>query len=165
MSDRLEQATKAREAMLALLGEKYKGVPEWEAFLAVDRVWRTEAEAAIRHAHISAIVDNARPPEPPLVRHRNGDASLSYADLAILALETFRAPLSTADVIGWIGTRRELPSDPEKVKANISSALSHDDRMKSVGWLGGRAWWFCDRPVPAFPTEKTLLTIGTTGSS
>ena len=38
--------------------------------------------------------------------------------------------------------------DTDKAKANIVSALSHDNSLQSVAWEGGRAWWYAGRPVP-----------------
>lgn len=122
-----------REKMLVALDAKFAGVPEWEAFRELDRYIAVgEEQTPARGA-----------------KKRRTKKRVSYADLGVDILTTMAKPMATAEMVKFIASNRGLSPDDSKVKVNIQSALSHDDRFKNVAWRGGRAWWFKNREVPA----------------
>jgi hypothetical protein len=132
----------AREAMAAVLDAKLANLPEWKAFRDIDR----------------ALLElDAEQPVSPAPRERSritpaGEAP-SYVKLALQAFDEVGTPVPTPKLMQFVGSRRELPADPERAKVNVTSSLSKEKRIKSVPWEGGRAWWYADRPVP----KKDLL--------
>jgi len=138
MSDPRSDLLRSRTDLLEVLDQKLKTVPEWRAFRAVDRA--------------IAAMDTAAPAAPMLTNHGE-DGSLgplgnSYPDLGLQAIQSYGRPVPTPQMVQYIRDRRELPDDADRAKVNISSALSHDERLKNVPWQGGRAWWYADRQVP-----------------
>jgi hypothetical protein len=134
---------RSRDELLALLEKKVGHLPEWKAFRAVER-----AITAIRTpaAPVSPTAGANGATERPT--RRPADAPIPYGTLGLRALEITGLPVTTAEMIAFICKHREMPSDPNKTKANIVSALSHDDRFQSVSWRDGRAWWHANQPPP-----------------
>lgn len=146
----------SRNELIAVLNEKLKNVPEWRAFLAVDRAVEAANEVAKAAAEVAAGAANQQQPHSQpngsgaaRATRRPPDAPPSYVELGLRALNTAGVPLTTPNMISFISQHREVPDDPEKAKINISSAFSHDDRLRSIAWHGGRSWWFADRPPPS----------------
>ncbi len=130
----------AHEAMASVLDAKLKDMPEWRAFRAIDRALialETERPAAPR---IAPVIRRITP--------QSATAIPSYVDLTLKAIEEKSQPITTPDLMAFIGQRRQLGSDPEKAKINVISSLSKAKPVKSVLWQGGRAWWYADRAVP-----------------
>lgn len=142
MSDPKAEIAKSLVEMLGVLDEKFKNSPEWRAYRALQRAY-----AAI----------DASPPRPQAAAERaNGaDDSLgnSYADIGLRAMGKLGRPVPTLEAIQLIRAVRDLPGDEERAKNIVSSAFSHDERIASVSWNGGRAWWHAGRAVP---TEHRL---------
>jgi hypothetical protein len=131
--DPKEQLIQARNALQGAVDRALAGLPEWRALESVER--------AIEE------LEKARKPQK-----QNGEEgtlqSESYTNLAIRALREAGVPLSTPKIIEYIGRFRSVSSDPERAKINISSALSKDDRLQSLGWREGRAWWLAGEKPP-----------------
>jgi len=133
----------AREAIAAALDAKIGNMPEWQAFRAADR-----ALLALALSQPSA--SKSIPIPRPRLRINDG-APIPYMTLADKALTEADKPLTTAEVVDYIGKHRPLPNPPgdrQRVKITIQSSLSKDERFRSVPWQGGRAWWYANRPVP-----------------
>jgi hypothetical protein len=140
MDSQLKAAlSRSRAKLVGVLDGKLKDVPEWQAFRAVDDA----LQAVVHNAEQEAERTAARGASAA-----NGSGQLSYVELGLQALNERGRPQPTPDMIEYIGARRELPQDPDRAKINVSSAFSHDDRLQSVPWQGGRAWWYANRPVP-----------------
>jgi hypothetical protein len=126
----------AHQTMVDVLDLKFKNVPEWIAFRAIDK------------ALLELIVEPGSSPKDVSDRQPRKASSLSYVDLAIGALEEASQPLSTPKIVEHIASIRQLPSDPLKTRISISTSLSKDERLRSIPWQGSRAWWFTDREPP-----------------
>ena len=127
---------KSRSELLAVLDEKLKNMPEWRAFRAINR------------AYVALISANG----PKVPERRNGASEsfgTTYADLGLRLMTELGRPVPTLEAIQYLRAHRGLPADEERAKNIISSAFSHDERIESVPWHGGRAWWFANREVPA----------------
>ncbi|HXW23419.1 MAG TPA: hypothetical protein VEK73_01640 [Xanthobacteraceae bacterium] len=130
----------SRRRLRDVLSAKFRDLPEWQAYCAIDNALEAvildeNQQAGRTAAHAAAAA--------------NGSGSqLSYVELGLQALGERGRPIPTPDMIEYIRVRRELPADLERAKINISSAFSHDERMQSVPWQGGRAWWYTGRAVP-----------------
>jgi hypothetical protein len=137
-----DDLSQARNDMLSVLDEKLAQMPEWRAFRAMDKaLWAMSA--------MQATAPKANGAEQPTARRRTRTVGTpSYADLAIEAIDTKGFPIPTADIVRFIGTRRELDPDQEKARVNIQSGLSRDKKIRSISWRGGRAWWHANRPPP-----------------
>jgi hypothetical protein len=147
---------RSRDELIALLEKKIGHMPEWKAFRAVER-----AIAAFK---------TPAPPVPPVsptpstngaksrTSRRPANSPTPYGILGLKALEITGLPVTTTEMIAFIGKHRELPADPNKTKANIVSALSHDDRFQSVAWRAGRAWWRANQAPPR-PVSKEEATV------
>jgi hypothetical protein len=142
MSATEDDLVKSRAELWALLDQKFKNVPEWRAFCAVDRA----LDAVRAAAAVPPLPAGGNGAEANRSRQRPADSPLPYVDLALMALEQARRPVRTPAMVDFIGQHREL--DPARARVNISSALSHDERFQNVSWGGGRAWWFADRALP-----------------
>jgi hypothetical protein len=139
MSSPRTELAKSRSDLIEVLNEKFKNLPEWRAFRAIDNALAAfDAIATAATTSLSEAVGSA-----------TAALGKSYAELALHALTERGRPVTTPEMVEFIGKRRELPEDVERAKINISSAFSHDERLQSVPWQGGRAWWFAGRPVPA----------------
>jgi hypothetical protein len=136
-----DDLSQARNDMLLVLDEKLAQMPEWRAFRAMDKaLWA-----------MSAMPTTPKPngAEQPTPRRRTRTEGIpSYGALAIEAIDTKGVPLPTAEIVRFIGTRRELDTDQEKARVNIQSGLSRDKKIRSISWRGGRAWWHANRSVP-----------------
>ncbi|HTE76908.1 MAG TPA: hypothetical protein VK653_09220 [Xanthobacteraceae bacterium] len=130
---------RAHEAMAVVLDAKFSNVPEWQAFRAIDRALLA--------------LESEQPIDPPprersrITRAVSGEVP-SYVSLALKSFEETGAPIPTPKLMEFVAGRRQLPPDPNRAKVNVTSSLSKEKRIKSVPWLGGRAWWYADRPVP-----------------
>jgi hypothetical protein len=133
MSNKAE-LIQARARMMAVLDTKFKDVPEWQAFRAMD-AFITAMDAP------TGVTNGAG--ESPVLRTRKAP---SYGDLGLEAVQQAGKPLSTREIVAFIATRRNRT--PDSIKPNVQAALSRDDRLDSVTWSGGRGWWFKDREVP-----------------
>lgn len=133
--DAKDQLLKSRADLAAVLDEKLKNVPEWRAYRAV--------EAAL-NAFLTG-EDKIVVRRPRMIE--SGE-SHSYADLSLRAIDEAGHPLTTTELVEFIGRHREIPSDPHKAKVNISSGLSRDERLRNINWQRGTAWWRADRPLP-----------------
>lgn len=129
----------AHAAMASVLDAKFASLPEWRAFRSIDK------------ALIDFISDApSGSPVSPLAAYRvplSKPSKPSYVDLGLAALEEAGKPQNTAAMVQYIASKRGV-DNLEKARINIASAFSHDDRLKSISWLGGPAWWFADRPIP-----------------
>ena len=98
----------AHEAMAAVLDAKFSQVPEWKAFRAIDRaLLALEAERPILPTHA-----------PYFLRKKQ---VLSYNSLTDMALKETGKPITTPQLMAFIGERRGLDPDPKKAKINITS--------------------------------------------
>jgi hypothetical protein len=134
MSPDRDQLLKTRDALLAVLDAKLKDVPEWTSYRAVE--FCLQAGGSIEASM------------PLKTRRRRIEAQEPYADLAIKAIESSGRPMSTQEVVSFIGAHRQIPPDPQKAKFNIGSGLSRDKRLQNVTWQGGRAWWHAGQSLP-----------------
>ncbi len=127
----------AQEALAAVLDAKIGNMPEWKAYRAIQRaLMATDAQS-----------NGVTPYEPIRTRHKPGEP-LSYTALTDAALKERGKPIPTPALIEFIGRHRDIGSDAERAKINITSTLSKSPAFVSVAWEGGRAWWYADRPVP-----------------
>lgn len=133
----------AHEAMAAVLDAKFSNVPEWKAFRAIDRaLLALETESGARHV-MAAPAPRFRTPS-----NGHGVERPSYTALTDAALQEKGKPISTPQLMEFIGARRKLDSDADRAKVTVTSTLSKSPHFRSVPWEGGRAWWFADRAVP-----------------
>jgi hypothetical protein len=130
----------AREAMAAALDAKWSNVPEWKAFRAIDRaLLALETEQA----------DAELPLTPHRVRTRlRLNQPPSYNALADSLLSETKRPVTTSQLMAFIGAHRKLNPDPNKAKINVTSSLSKSPQYRNIPWEGGTAWWYSDRPLP-----------------
>ena len=132
----------AHEQMAAVLDAKFSNVPEWKAFRAIDR-----ALLALEIEHTSGITGNGAQRIGRRVHLKPG-AIPSYMSLTDKALTETGKPITTDNLMVFIGQHRQLASDPDKAKITVRSSLSKDKRFRSIHWEDSRAWWYADRPVP-----------------
>jgi hypothetical protein len=126
----------AQEAMAALLDSKLGNMPEWKAYRAIQRAVLSEEGP-----------NGPVPKERARPRHKPGQP-LSYTVLTDSALKERGKPIPTPILMEFIGKHRDLGSDPERAKINVTSTLSKSPLFQSVAWEGGRGWWYKNRPVP-----------------
>jgi len=138
MSNR-DELMQAQSAMLTVLDEKLRDMPEWRAYRAISK-----AIAALNGAvKSSEPVAAGIAPQPKLQRERT---DLSYAEIAILLLQQAGRPMASRELIPAIAERRGVDGSEKKVV--ISTALSRDERLKNIRWRNGTAWWLTDRELP-----------------
>jgi hypothetical protein len=98
-----DDLVQSRNELIAVLNEKLKNVPEWRAFLAIDRAVHAAAEVAKAASEIAAAANQSVPTGQNgianRVARRPPDAPPSYADLALRALNTVGVPLTTPNMI------------------------------------------------------------------
>jgi hypothetical protein len=126
----------AHQAMVALLDAKFSHINEWKAFRAIDRALVAELQ------QVPAEGPGPRSPKQPDTQ------PLSYVGLTERALQEGGRPISTGPLVEFIGRHRDLGSDLERAKINISTSLSKSAKIKNIPWGGGRAWWYADQPAP-----------------
>jgi hypothetical protein len=134
-----DEMMQAHEAMAAVLDAKFRTVPEWRAFRAIDR-----ALLALEVAPSSAV----RMPPHIANRRRPEGAPPSYTSLADQLIGETGKPVPTNEIMAFIASKRSIGSDRDRAKVTVQSSLSKDKRFKNVAWEGGRAWWYADRPIP-----------------
>jgi hypothetical protein len=141
----------ARENMLAALDRKFKNMPEWQAFRAIDDAVFA-MNSAVRSAEWSDRPSAESNHEAKLKKPRRAKrpqvGGPSYGDLGVAAIEAAARPVPTGDMVTFIAARKNLNPDPKRARVNVQSALSHDERIKSIKWKGGTAWWHADRDPP-----------------
>lgn len=140
----------ARDDALAALDEKLKNVPEWRVFRYLDKQVMDSQAASGANGAIESRSQRARG------RRRAG---FSYVDLAIKAMAANGVPVTTPEMVAFISARRKLGSDLKKARINIQSALSKDERVQSVPWRGGRAWWHANKEVPIDESAGSSLRL------
>ena len=159
MSTNLDDLLRAREDLALALDAKLKDLPEWRAMRAIDR--------AIAALAANPFLSPSRVPVRPLVpprRQVGGESATgstprlypTYTALARSFIEFKSAPITTPELIEFIGKNRPLHPDPEKAKVNITSTLSKDKEFVSIPWEGGRAWWLSDRTLPVREEQFSL---------
>ena len=132
----MAELIQARARMMAVLDTKFKDVPEWQAFRAM--------EAFISAIDRPASTTNGAGESEPIARRARTKAS--YGDLGVEAIQRAGKPLPTMDIVVFIALQRNRT--PDTIKPNVQAALSRDPRLQSVMWSGGRGWWYADREVP-----------------
>jgi hypothetical protein len=145
-----KELIQARDDLLAILDEKLKNVPEWRVFRFLDK--QVMDSQAISGA--TGAVESRK--QRGRGRRRAG---FSYVDLGLEAMEITGAPVTTPEMVDFISARRKLVSDPKKARINIQSALSKDERIRSVPWRGGRAWWYANREPPRDESAGSSLRL------
>lgn len=129
-----QQLIAVRDALQAEIDKKLESLPEWRALQDIERA-------------IEALGSLPAAPEAP-TRTTNVRFVRSYASLALEAIKKAKHPLTTPEIIEYIGKFRSLSADSEKNKINISSTLSKEDQFENILWRNNRAWWFADQPTP-----------------
>lgn len=72
----------------------------------------------------------------------------TVTDAAAAAIEDVGRPLPLQDLHDAL-PRFGRTVTGKRPAINLSSAMSRDNRFKSVQWQGVNAWWFRDRELPA----------------
>ena len=135
---------KLREEWAAVLDVKLADMLEWRTFRTFDRALMG-GDAVPNPAPLSNAAQYGIRKitlVPPIRR------TATYTTLADQALDYFKRPITTPELMEFIGKHRVIDEDPEKAKINVASAMSREKRFKSISWGAGRAWWFADQPVP-----------------
>jgi hypothetical protein len=135
MNNRLD-LIQARHEMMGVLDEKFKNVPEWRAFRAIDRVLMAMNGSSAEGESTDII-------HPPRVR-LTGFAS--YVDLGVDLIRRTGKPVPTTEIVSFVAQQKNRA--PEDIKTNVQSALSRDNRIESIRWSGGRGWWLKGQEVP-----------------
>ena len=123
-------------------------MPEWRAFRAIDRALM--AMSGEEEPSKLAAKSHAKKTGAAVELPGGGTVRIypTYTKLTALALEDKGEPITTPELMRYIGNNRPLHHDPEKAKINVTSSLSKDQRFRSVPWENGRAWWWSDREIP-----------------
>jgi hypothetical protein len=133
--DNLRQA---HQTMMEVLDQKFQNVAEWKAFRAIDKALQDLVnEPSIAPPNGAGASNPTRAP-----------SESSYVELGIAALNEAEEPVTTIKMIEFISAHRKIPGHLDQVKRGIASMFSKSDRLKSVPWRGGRAWWHANRTVP-----------------
>ena len=74
-------------------------------------------------------------------------ANVSQADAAVLALDAAGIPLTTNELLELL-PKYDAEVGGEKKAINLASNLSRDERLVSLNWGGGKAWWHSERNPP-----------------
>jgi len=144
MANDTKDLIEAHEAMAAVLDARFHNIKEWTAFRAIDR------------ALLSSLTKPATPTPPTEIARRFRErvrlhdeaAPTPYMTLAANALTETDKPITTAELMDYIGARRSIGGDPKRARIVVQSSMSKDERFKSIPWEGGRAWWWSDKPIP-----------------
>jgi hypothetical protein len=138
---------KARDKLIGALDRKFKNLPEWQAFRAVDDlVFGAMNGSADTHKDVPEERESADPPRRRPGRKKRSTGSLG--DLGVAAVNETSRPVTTDAMVAYVGERRALNKDPKRARINVQSAMSHEKRLVSVKWRGGTAWWHADREPP-----------------
>ncbi len=138
---------RARSKMIAALDRKFKNLPEWQAFRAIDDlvVVNMNGSAGLgADAHVIPESNESHRRRPGRKKRSTG----TLGDLGVAAITEVGRPITTDAMVTYVGERRVLNKDPKRARINVQSAMSHEDRLKSIKWRGGSAWWFADREPP-----------------
>jgi hypothetical protein len=138
--DAKQEIKLARAQLAEALDAKLENDPIWKAFRAMDRALESFESAPVRQS------------KPAFLMSDGTSVRLvpTYTLLAKRAITSAGRPLTTPELMDFIGRNRKLGQDPEKAKVNVTSSLSKDKRFRSVPWENGRAWWYGsdDPPKP-----------------
>jgi hypothetical protein len=140
---------KVRDKMLLALDKKYGKDLDWQAFRELDRLIMNGAASAAesappRRPHRESSESSSRP--RPSTRWNNNGETLG--DLGVAACNEAGRPVTTDGMVAYVGARRALNKDPKRARINVQSAMSHEDRLVSVKWRAGTAWWIKERELP-----------------
>lgn len=124
----------AKEALASALDAKLKDMPEWLALRAIDRA----IVALDRQAQSRAALPV---PKKPLIIP-------TYSTLTLELLNQKQMPIATPELLDYVAARRPVDPNVDRARINLTSSLSKDERIRSISWSGGRAWWFADREPP-----------------
>ncbi len=137
---------KVRSKMLTALDKKLKKDPNWQAFRDLDEMVIESFKAN------GTVVPTTKAPRESSESPRRGGrpkaAGGTLGDLGITAITEAGKPITTDAMVTYVGVRRELNKDAKRARINVQSAMSHEDRIVSVKWRGGSAWWLKGREVP-----------------
>ena len=143
-----QELQKAREELAKGLDAKLHDMPERRAIRAIERA----ILAMTTEENDREPLEPAKPPKTHVeIKFPGGSAvrlHLTYTRLTALASEEKGKPITTPELMEFIGKNRPLDSDLEKAKINVTSSLSKDKKFKSVPWENGAAWWWSDREIP-----------------
>jgi len=138
---------RARNKMIAALDKKFKKVPEWQAFREIDDLVLAAMNGsggAHTDAHDGRESGESHRRRPGRKKRSKG----TVGDLGVAAVTEAGRPVPTDGIVAYVGARRALNADPKRARINVQSAMSHEDRLKSIRWRGGTAWWLADREPP-----------------
>lgn len=138
---------KVRSKMLAALDKKLKKDPNWQAFRDLDQMVIEAFKAN------GAVVTAPKAPREssesaPRRGGRPKAVGGTLGDLGITAITEAGRPITTDAMVDYVAARRTLNKDPKRARINVQSAMSHEDRIVSIKWRGGAAWWLADREAP-----------------
>lgn len=151
---------RTREDLASILDAKLKDMPEWRAMRAIDQAIAalqerpaTPAQPKVPPRRQSTTIwpDANRQSPPTAAEWSLANPTRAYPTYTNLATEIIGdkgSPVTTAELIDYVGKHRPLGPDQEKAKVNITSSLSKDERFVSVPWGNGRAWWLANRELP-----------------
>lgn len=142
---------KVRNSMLVAFDRKFKNDPNWRAFRDLDQIvidaFKTNGAAAPSPAKPRQAAESPNRGGRP---RATGD---TMGDLGVAAVTEAAKPITTDALVAYIAARRALNRDPKRARVNVQSAMSHEDRIISIKWRGGSAWWLADREVPTDTAE------------
>lgn len=135
--DARDQIKIARAELADALDIKFANDPIWKAFRAMDRALES--------------FDHAKPRSASFKLDSGKTIGLipTYTTLARQAIIEADRPITTPELMDYIGRHRKLAAPPEKAKINVTSSLSKDEKFESIPWEGGRAWWLKGRDLPS----------------
>jgi hypothetical protein len=134
---RLEDMMSVRDDLAAVLDSKFKDVPEWRAYRKVDRIVSEMRSSAVQRPAIVPAKETAK------VLLSSGEVTtlrVPYASLARRFIEAKGRPVTTPELMDYIRENRDMGTDEEKAKVNVTSTLSKSSLFESIPWKGGRAW-------------------------
>lgn len=137
-----------RSKMMAALDKKFKNDLDWQAFRALDDL--VVNSAATTNGTVNGHVARRESVAPQQRRggRRKGTSGATVGDLGCNAINEAGRPVPTDAMVIYIGARRDLNKDPKRARINVQSAMSHEERLESVRWRGGSAWWIKGRELP-----------------
>jgi hypothetical protein len=139
---------KVRDKMIAALDKKFKNDLDWQAFRELDQLiinGAASAPSAASHAPPRPHRESPKPRQRPNRWNNNGE---TMGALGVAAITEAGSPITTDAMVAYVSARRAMNKDPRRARINVQSAMSHEDRIVSIKWRGGSAWWLRDREVP-----------------